>query len=168
MQRPAITATGAAQAEFHMPNIALARQSSGFFDVESLSAAGGESRDSAPVNALRVLIVEDEALIAMLLSDVLEELGFEVCAVEATETGAVTAARRYKPQLLIVDVRLRQGNGVRAVEQIIGNGFVPHIFCSGDRLTEYCLNPRAVVLQKPFLESDLAKAIERALGPALG
>ena len=56
-----------------------------------------------PAKALRVLIVEDEAMIAMMLAEVLRELGHEVCATEATEAGAVAAAARHKPDLMIVD-----------------------------------------------------------------
>ena len=66
------------------------------------------------MTALRVLVVEDEMLIGMLLADMLEARGYDVCAVEATETGAVTAAARYNPGLMIVDARLRDGSGVAA------------------------------------------------------
>jgi CheY-like chemotaxis protein len=41
------------------------------------------------MEALRVLVVEDEMLIGMLLGDTLGAMGYDVCAVEATETGAV-------------------------------------------------------------------------------
>ena len=83
------------------------------------------------VKALRVLIVEDEAMIAMLLAEVLRELGHEVCATEATEAGAIAAAVRYKPDLMIVDNELRKGSGISAVEQIIRSGFIPHLFVTG-------------------------------------
>lgn len=119
----------------------------------------------APGKPLRVLIVEDEALIAYVLAEILEEMGFAVCATEATEAGAVTAALQYQPDLMIVDARLREGSGISAVETILRNQFVPHVFVSGDRLTSLALHPRAIVLQKPFLEADLARAIQRALGP---
>ena len=41
-------------------------------------------------------------------------------------------------------------------------GFIPHVFVSGDALGDRSLHPFAVVVQKPFLESDLIRAIERA------
>ena len=114
---------------------------------------------------LRVLIVEDEALIAFSLEEILEEMGFSVCAPQATEAGAVATAHQYQPDLMIVDARLREGSGIGAVETILRDRFVPHVFVSGDRLTGLALHPRAIVLQKPFLEADLARAIQRALGP---
>ena len=45
-----------------------------------------------PMPALRILLVEDEAIVAMLFADLLVAMGHEVCAIEATEAGAVTAA----------------------------------------------------------------------------
>jgi DNA-binding response OmpR family regulator len=113
---------------------------------------------------LEVLIVEDEPLIAGLLADILEEMGHHVCAVESTEAGAVAAALRWQPQLMIVDAGLARGNGVAAVETILRDRFVPHIFVSGGRLAGRALNSRAIVLQKPFRESELMAAIDRALG----
>jgi len=116
------------------------------------------------MDMLEVLIVEDEPLIAGLLTDIMEEMGHHVCATESTETGAVTAALKWQPQLMIVDAGLARGSGIAAVETILRTGFVPHIFVSGDRLSSSELDPQAVVLQKPFRDSDLASAIARALG----
>lgn len=114
------------------------------------------------MNMLRVLVVEDNSIIGMLLADTLSEMGYEVCAVEATEAGAVAAAARCKPDLMIVDAGLREGNGVSAVERILHNGFIPHVFVSG-ATTVQAQRPGAIVIQKPFLDAALARAIQRAL-----
>ena len=116
------------------------------------------------MRALRVLVVEDNAIIGMLLAEVLAGMGHDVCAIEATEADAVTAATRCGPDLMFVDVQLGDGSGVSAVEKILRTGFVPHVFVSGDTLGVRALRPDAVVIQKPFRESDLARAIQRALG----
>jgi CheY-like chemotaxis protein len=118
------------------------------------------------MSALRVLVVEDEAVIAMLFAEVLTGMGHDVCAIESTEADAVAAAVRYRPDLMIVDARLGDGSGVSAVEEILRTRFVPHVFVSGDTLRDQALSPGAVVLQKPFVESDLVRAIQRALGAA--
>ena len=115
------------------------------------------------MKALRVLVVEDEAMIAMLLAEVLRELGHEVCATESTEAGAVAAAARHKPDLMIMDDELRQGSGISAVEQITRSGFIPHVFVTGRSLTDQSLSPSAVVIQKPFTIPELAWGIKRAL-----
>ena len=116
-----------------------------------------------PMTALRILIVEDEAIVAMLFADLLVAMGYEVCAIEATEAGAIAAAVRCRPDLMIVDAHLVEGSGASAVAAILRAGFVPHVFVSGDRLREQAIALGSVVLQKPFRESDLVRAIERAL-----
>lgn len=116
----------------------------------------------------RVLIIENEALMAEVLAEILAEMGFEVCGIEATEAGAVASAARTGPHLMIVDANLREGSGISAVEKIVREHFVPHIFVSGDRLSDRGLDPRAIVLQKPFLEAELAQAIRLAIGITTG
>ena len=116
------------------------------------------------MKTLRVLLVEDEVLIAMLFAEVLEDMGHNVCAIEATETDAVAAAARCQPDLMIVDARLRQGSGVSAVAEILRSRFIPHVFVTGESSRVQALRPDAVVLQKPFFASDLVRAMQRALG----
>jgi DNA-binding response OmpR family regulator len=119
-----------------------------------------------PMKPLRILVVEDDAMIAMLLADMFAAMGHDVCAIEATEAGAVAAALRCRPDLMIVDARLGDGSGVSAMEKILHTGFVPHVFISGDILSVRALKPDGVAIQKPFDESDLIRAIRRALGAA--
>ena len=49
------------------------------------------------MKVLRILVVEDDALIGMLLAEVLVGMGHEVCAIEANEADAVAAAARCRP-----------------------------------------------------------------------
>ena len=84
------------------------------------------------MKTLRVLVIEDDALIAMLLSELLAGMGHDVCATAATEAEAVTAAAHYRPDLMIVDAGLGRGSGVSAVEEILQAGPVAHVFISGD------------------------------------
>lgn len=116
-----------------------------------------------PLNALRIMVVEDEAVIALLLAEVLEGMGHEVCAIEATKAGAVTSAVECRPDLMIVDARLDDGSGVAAVDEILRIWLVPHVFVSADISRVRALRPDAVMIQKPYRESDLASAIQRAL-----
>ena len=115
-----------------------------------------------PLTELRILVVEDDAVIAMLLSEMLVVMGHDVCATEATEADAVASAARHQPDLMIVDVRLRDGSGLSAVRRILENGHVPHLFISADRLQE--VTPGAILLRKPFREAELVEAIGDALG----
>lgn len=115
------------------------------------------------MKGLEILVVEDDSLIAMLLVETLVEMGHGVCGVEATESGAVEAALRCRPDLIIVDAKLREGDGIAAVEQILGTGFVPHLFISGDIKKVMARMPDAVAIAKPFCEPELVQAIQRAL-----
>ncbi|MGA7806176.1 response regulator [Bradyrhizobium sp.] len=118
------------------------------------------------MKALQILVVEDDSLVAMLLVDTLVEMGHGVCGVEATETGAVAAALRYRPDLIIADAQLRQGNGISAIDEILSTGFVAHLFVSGDIKRILAQKPGVVALEKPFREAELDRAIQRALDAA--
>ena len=121
-----------------------------------------------PMRTLRVLVVEDEAIIGMLLAAVLAGMGHDVCGVADTEAEAVELAAKYRPDLMIVDAGLRDGSGVSAVAEILRARFVPHIFITGDLARIRALKPDAIVLEKPFLESDLVRAIQRVFQAAVG
>ncbi|MVZ96089.1 response regulator [Sphingorhabdus sp. IMCC26285] len=112
---------------------------------------------------ISILIVEDEPIIGMLLSEVLAGMGHNVIAVVGTEGAAVAIAAEYLPDLLIVDAGLTSGNGISAVDMILTTGFVPHLFTTGDAMKVRQLRPDAIILEKPFNESDLADAIASAL-----
>ena len=58
---------------------------------------------------VRVLVVEDEALIALDVTCMLEALGAEVCGTAASSADAVRQARGLRPQLAVVDIHLRDG-----------------------------------------------------------
>jgi CheY-like chemotaxis protein len=145
-------------------------QAVGTAEPEIINASTGvgaamEQVASAPLMALpslRILIVEDEPLIGMLLGEMLELMGHEVCAIEATETAAVSAAARCKPSFLIVDAQLREGNGISAVDTILAQSYIPHVFVSGNRRGVLTVRPNSIVVEKPFTEAGLADAIARA------
>jgi DNA-binding response OmpR family regulator len=118
------------------------------------------------MKALRVLVIEDDALIAMLLSELLAGMGHDVCATAATEADAVIAATCYRPDLMIVDAGLGRGSGVSAVEEIQRGGPVAHLFISGDAGRVRTRKPGAVVVRKPFHKAELARAIDMALAAA--
>jgi CheY-like chemotaxis protein len=111
---------------------------------------------------LRILVVEDNAVIGMLLARMLTCMGHDVCAVETSADDAVEAAMRCSPDLMIVDVILGHGSGIMAVEQVLRTRHIPHIFMSGAPAQPGSLG--GVVLQKPFDEAELARAVARAVG----
>lgn len=116
----------------------------------------------------RVLVVEDEPMIALLLAELLTALGWDVCGIESCEAGAVKAAAQLNPDLMIVDGQLGAGCGVAAVTEVLQQGFVPHFFISGDHRRIKTMLPGSIVIQKPFFELDLARAIKGALAQMPG
>jgi DNA-binding NtrC family response regulator len=112
---------------------------------------------------LRILVVEDDAMIGVLLSAMLEEMGHAVCAIETTEADAISAAARERPDLMIVDARLGRGSGIAAVDEILRTEFVPHFFISGNVSIVKELKPDARVLEKPFREDQLTRTIQLAI-----
>jgi CheY-like chemotaxis protein len=100
----------------------------------------------------RILIIEDEAVIAMDLSDLVTGAGHDVCAVEATASAAVAAANRERPDLVLADIQLADGSsGIDAVKEILSSFEVPVIF-----ITAFPDSPdmvRAAVSQALFFES---------------
>jgi CheY-like chemotaxis protein len=116
-----------------------------------------------PPKALRILVAEDDAMIGVLLADLLSGMGHD-CKVAASEAAAVIDAIRYGPDLMIVDAQLGSGSGIAAVDAVLESGPMPHVFVTGDARRVSELRPLAVVLQKPFREADLARAIRQAFG----
>jgi len=118
------------------------------------------------MTAARILIVENDVMIGILLAELLREMGYEVCGIACTETEAITAAAQCRPDLMIVDVWLDDGDGVSAIAEILRTGPMPHVFVSGDVAGILAVHPKLKVMQKPFREQELAQAIGRALGAA--
>ena len=112
---------------------------------------------------LSILVVEDDGMVAFLLGEILDGLGYAVCGIESTEAGALAAARRCKPDLMIVDENLGRESGLAVVDAVLQDGPMPHVFVSGDTSRIRRLKPLAVVLEKPYFEGDLEQAIWRAL-----
>jgi len=117
---------------------------------------------------LRIVVVEDDAIIATLVEELLEVMGHSVCANVATEHGAVAAASRWSPDLMIVDEQLGPGSGVCAMNKILLCGPMPHLFVSTHSLRIRAASANAIIVAKPFREQDLAVGIDLALAAVPG
>jgi len=115
---------------------------------------------------LRIVIVEDDALIAMDLADLLIGMGHDVRAIASTEAEAIAAEIRCEPNLMIVDGNLAEGSGPSAMRQILARRYVPHLYVTGDPQSLLRLAQHAVVVAKPFNMHALSNGIARALGIA--
>lgn len=117
----------------------------------------------------RAIVVEDEALIALMLCDLLEELGLIVCGVAATAAEAIRLAAEHAPELVLMDVRLKgPSDGVEAAIEIHRIAKPVIIFLTGSREPETVQriesdHPSAILF-KPVEPDDLMRTIAAALG----
>ena len=115
------------------------------------------------MRVLHVMVVEDDGMIALAISDILAQIGHQVCGIASTQSDAVAMCGRSHPDLIVIDCHLRVGSGILAMREILAQGFVPHVYITGDSLVAGSLERDAVVLRKPFSEPDLVDSIARAL-----
>jgi|GEM_PF-1142251 len=104
---------------------------------------------------IRVLIVEDSPPMAMLLGDLIKFTGDEVAGIAEMEEEAVAAAETSRPDLLLPEVRLRQGSGLAALSRILARHDLPHVVMSGNLLDPGLFDRDSAVLRKPFTEDEL-------------
>jgi AmiR/NasT family two-component response regulator len=115
---------------------------------------------------MRLLIAEDETIIRLDLRELLERAGFEICAEARDGLEAVELARRERPDLAILDVKMPNLDGIEAARRILDERPIPIVILSAYGQEE--LVSRAVevgvfgYLVKPFREADLLPAIETA------
>ncbi len=113
---------------------------------------------------LRILVVEDESLVAFLLEDMLEEMGCEVVASAARLSEGLEAAEHDGLDVAFLDVNLGGADRSFAIARRLEERGVPFAF-----LTAYGAGPvreefpAVPVVLKPFLKHDLEQALARAV-----
>lgn len=115
--------------------------------------------DSALLAGRRVLVVEDEVLVSMLIEDVLAELGCEAVSTATRVPQALDLVSREAFDIAILDRNLA-GQAVYPVADELARRGVPFIFATGygDRGLREDYKERPM-LQKPFRLDELARAI---------
>jgi len=111
------------------------------------------------MNGRRVLVVEDEVIVGMLLEDMLGELGCEVVAISTHLEEALQLARTLDIDFALLDINL-DGQQSFPVADVLRERGVPFLFATG--YGAKILKPPYVgtpTLQKPFQIADLARMI---------
>jgi two-component system, response regulator PdtaR len=118
---------------------------------------------------MRILIVENSAIVAKHLASLVADLGHEVCATSATASDAIARAAVLKPDVVIMDIRLAKGSsGVDAARELYVRQGLRCIFVSGnlDERTRTALMAYDPIdfLGKPVSALLLQRALKKAEG----
>jgi CheY-like chemotaxis protein len=122
-------------------------------------------------NGYRILVVEDEAIIAMDIESILRKMGFSHPEIVHSGEESIQKVAAGRPHLVLMDIKLK-GNldGIQAAKQIFYHYHVPVVYITafGDESTLKRANgtARFGYITKPFEEKELQSTIQNALHKA--
>jgi PAS domain S-box-containing protein len=116
----------------------------------------------------RILIVEDEAIIAMEIESQLHGLGYQVTSIVDTGEKAIKKAEEDRPDIILMDIRIKgEMDGIDAAEEIRNRFGIPVIFSTAyldeERIERAKITMPFGYVLKPVQERDLKVTIEMAL-----
>lgn len=115
----------------------------------------------------RVMIIEDEAIIAMDIHSIVTEMGHEVIGIARTRDAAVKMGTREKPDLILADIQLADNSsGIDAVRDLMDQfGDLPAIFITAfpERLLTGERPEPAFLISKPYNEEQVRSAVSQAM-----
>ena len=134
-------------------------------DVTSLLSIAYE--ETAKSVSGRVMVIEDEAIIAIDLENIVADMGHRVTGVARTEAGALDLFAKERPDLILSDIQLADGSsGIDAVNRIIADaGDVPVIFITAypERLLTGEGPEPAFLISKPYTDDQVRSAVSQAM-----
>lgn len=129
-------------------------------DVESVPPAPARRRERRAATPRRILVVEDEALVAMELNHVLSEQGWQVVGPAATLEEALALAEQELFDVALLDVNIHGRRSYPVADALSDRG-IPHLFLTGYQIVEGDPGPKtAIILQKPVDPGALLKALD--------
>ncbi len=150
--------------EFDVPEIARIMQTDPGEVEHLVRLARQEMEDSI---AGRILIIEDEAIIAMDLQSIVSDMGHALTGVARTRDSAVTLAKTDRPDLILADIQLADNSsGIDAVRDILDHfGTIPVIFITAfpERLLTGERPEPAFLISKPYGEEQVRSAVSQAM-----
>jgi len=112
----------------------------------------------------RVLIVEDDSIIALNVEQVLAAAGFDVCGVATSQAEALTLADEIRPDFALVDIELSPGDGRVVAKQLFQAHHTAVVFATAqcDDVRSLSATGAVVCLPKPYLAEDVPDALRVA------
>lgn len=111
----------------------------------------------------RILVVEDEALIAVMVEDMLTEMGSVVVGPAATIEQALALARTGEIDGAVLDVNVR-GERIDPVAEALAERGVPMLFATGYGEVRLASGATTTVIDKPYTQDKLARGLAAAMG----
>jgi CheY-like chemotaxis protein len=110
--------------------------------------------------SLRILIVEDETLIALELESLLQDAGHEVVGIAASSQEAIALSSSHRPDLAFVDVHLADGpTGIEVARSLAGQGVtVLFMTANAKRIPEDYAGAQGIIA-KPYTERGVRQAL---------
>ena len=110
----------------------------------------------------RVLIVEDEILIALDVEGALVAAGYEVCGVAGSQADALAMADATHPDLAVVDVSLGPGDGRVVARELFARHSTQVLFATGqcDEIRGLARSGAVACLPKPYRADDVPRALQ--------
>lgn len=122
------------------------------------------NRSSRSAEKWRIIIADDESLIRLDLREMLTHLGYDVIAEAGDGRTAVELARKLRPDLMIMDIKMPEVDGIAAAEELTRERIAPIVLLtaySDQALVERARDSGVVgYVVKPFREAELMPVIE--------
>ena len=111
---------------------------------------------------LKVLIAEDDLMIADMAEEFLVEFGYEVCGIARTVAEAVALGRRHRPDFAVIDLRLADGGlGTEIAARLGAHGKVGVLYATGNVSHDMLTTADGhACLAKPYRATDLRRSLE--------
>ena len=148
----------------------------GFDEIGTVMEIGGDEaaelvsiarREMANSIAGSILVIEDEAIIAMDIETIVTEMGHRVTGIAPTRRAAVDLAAQEKPDLILADIQLADNSsGIDAVNDILAQfDDIPVIFVTAfpERLLTGRRPEPAFLITKPYVEDQVRSAVSQAM-----
>lgn len=135
--------------------------------IDPVASRCGASMPQRLPRRMRILVVEDEVIVALAIKETVEDLGHEVCGMARTEADSLRIAAEQHPDIALMDVQLAGPvDGVEAARRLKADYGIRSLFLSGcadhGTLARLTASYPLGVVHKPFSSAQLKVALDLA------